>query len=197
MKTIVCYNISKLEKALPSSYKLRRISYNEKLEDWSKTRDALYFVHNDVERVTVRGGFWDTMIIYLNNGETHKALSDNVNVNDKEVLRINSNKFICPELKFNNDGYAEVTDKLTDWLLARGISKEILDSFIETYTVYDRITYYGVPTPSKTFSGFWGYSNTDLELDEREIQDVLENIDNELLREKINCILSARIFKRK
>ena len=197
MKKVICYNVDKIAEALPSSYKLRRIPCSIESEDWGKNSESLYFVHNSVEKVTIwEGTFGDSMRIYLNNGESYSAHSDNVNVDDKEMLRINSNEFISPELKFGDDNHVEATDKLTKWLVARGISKKTLKSFIETYEIYDTITYYGVPTPSK-HHGCWGYSNADLELDEREIQTALNSIKDELLREKINCILYARVFKKR
>ena len=81
------------------------------------------------------------------------------------------------------------------WLNNLGISDNSLEEIIETYTVYSIIEYPGVSTPSK-YRDSWGYSSETLKLDEREIQTVLESIEDELLREKIRCILYARIFKR-
>jgi hypothetical protein len=59
------------------------------------------------------------------------------------------------------------------------------------------IEYPGVATPIPTSTGNYAYSNTPLVLTEREIDSVLNGIEDELLRKKIDCILHARVFKRK
>jgi hypothetical protein len=53
-----------------------------------------------------------------------------------------------------------------------------------------------VPTPDFGFRN-WSYSSKPLVLKEQEIEYVLNRIEDPLLREKINLILYARVFKNK
>ena len=52
------------------------------------------------------------------------------------------------------------------------------------------------PPPSKEH-GYWSYSSATLVMDEREIEAALNDIDDELLRAKVKCVLYARVFKHK
>lgn len=202
MKVKICYNASKLEEIL-HGYELRRLPCSECSEDWDDKTSKYYFCLPKVVSIHISMGFWDTMYISMSDGSEIKAMSENVNTDDKTLLRINSNTFVSPELKINGE-WVEATNELTAWIkkYATGAENAVsLDVFLndisKQFEIYDVIEYPGVPTPSKHNDRCWGYSDTPLKLDERDIQVVLNGIEDELLRKKIECILYARVFKKR
>ena len=138
------------------------------------------------------------MDIVLDDGNTIHAHSKNVTINgNDDLVRIDCNKYISPSL-YVNGNWVEATYELRNWLNAYypNIADDMLKNISQEFTVYDVIEYPGVSTPIKHDS-YWGYSSQDLLLDEREIESVLNGIEDELLRKKIECILYARIFKKR
>ena len=70
-----------------------------------------------------------------------------------------------------------------------------LDKCKKEFNIYETIEFCGVPTPLKQH-GYWAYSSETLVMDEKEIREILDDIEDELLREKTKCILYSRVFKR-
>ena len=203
MKNKICYNITKLMKLLPN-HEFRRVNFVQEGEEYYDKGDHLSFVSPDVSSVHVWFGlFGDSMTVSLTNGEDIKLHSNNVNTHDKTLLRIGKTHYLSPELVFINKDWVEASQELIEWIhkyavLPNDVSNldEYLDQIKRSYAIEEEITYEGVPSPSK-HGGCWGYSSNPLVLRESEIDQVLSGIDDELLREKINCILHARIFKKR
>lgn len=194
MKRKICYNLEKLLTLLPG-YKLKVISTAKEDEDSAYRSSAKYFTNrDDIIDIIEFYSFWVTKVVKFADGSKISLKSSNVNVDDKTILRINTNDIISPEVTVN-ENYVEATKELLEWLHSRGISDEQLSAVEETFTIYDVIEYPGVPTPIKD-GKYWGYSSEHLKLDEREIESVLNLIEDIVLREKIKVILYARVFKK-
>ena len=193
MRTCLCYNVTELEKLL-QGYKLERIKAIIEDDDGIETSSEYHFVLSHVDHVHYYTSFFTTMIINMADGTNYEALSDNVNTSDANILRINNNDIISPKLAISNN-YVESTELLKNWLLKRGITDNMLNAISKSFTLYRTITYEGIPSISKGNHG-WVYSSIDLVLDEREIEKVLNSVEDELLREKIKSILYARVFKK-
>lgn len=203
MKNKICYNVTKLMKLLPH-HQFRRVNYVEEGDECYCKGERLLFVSPDVFSVHIwLGLFGDSMTISLTNGEEIELHSHNVNVNDTTLLRIGKTQYLSPDLIFVNNDWVEASQDLIEWIhkyavLPDDLSNldEYLDQISRSYAIEEEITYEGVSSPSK-HGGCWGYSSNPLVLRESEIDQVLSGIDDELLREKINCILHARIFKKR
>lgn len=195
MKVKICYNVEKIKAALEKNgYAFVKLPIVKESEDWGQKTERYYFAKPEVVSVDYYYGFWTSAVIKLHDGSTRTLYGPNINTKDETLLRINNNDFISPELKIN-DVWIEANDNVTNWLIDHGASMELLESSKQEFAIYETIEYFGVPTPSKSH-GYWGYSSETLVLDEKEIEEALNSIENELLRKKIECILYARVFKR-
>lgn len=195
MKQKTCYNLEGLL-ALLDGYKLKVITTGKEDEDSAYRSFAKYFTNrDDIVDIIEYYSFWTTKTVKFADGSKISLKSSNVNVDDETILRINTNDVISPEVAIN-ENYVEATKDLIEWLHARGISDDALKNIEETFNIYDTIEYPGVPTPIR-YDKYWGYSNRTLVLDEREIETVLNGIEDITLREKIKCILYARVFKKR
>lgn len=194
MKKKICYDLEKLLKIL-DGYSLKIIPTAEEDEDSSYRSFVKYFTNrDDIVDIVEYYSFWTTKVVKFVDGTQVSLKSSNVNVDDMTLLRINTNDIISPSL-IVNDNYVEASKDLLEWLHARGISDELLKNIEETFNIYDTVEYPGVPTPIR-HDNCWGYSDKALVLDEREIETVLNGIEDIVLREKIKCILYARVFKK-
>lgn len=194
MRTCLCYNVAELEKLL-QGYKLERIKAIIEDDDGIETSSEYHFVLSDVEHIHYSTSLFTSMIINMADGTKYEALSDNVNTSDTKIFRINNNIIISPKLVISSN-YVEATEVLRNWLLKRGIDDNMLNAISKRFTMYRTVTYEGIPSILKGNNG-WMYSSIDLTLDEREIEKVLNSIEDELLREKIKAILYARVFKKR
>lgn len=199
MKTKICYNLDELQKLI-TGHTLRRIDFKEESEDWGKDGSRYHFALPEIERIKVYDSVFSThMHIILKNGDDVSAYSENLgSINgNTDLVRINKNKYISPALIVNGE-WIEATDELREWLnvFYPAITDDILKNLSNEFIIYDTVEYPGVPTPIR-HSSYWGYSSRDLVLDEREIESVLNSIEDELLRKKIECILYARVFKKR
>ena len=195
VKVKICYNVEKIKKSLETNgYYLVKLPVVDESEDWCIKKDHYYFAKSEVESAEYYHSLGTSAIFRLKDGRYVRALGPNIRTNDDSVVEINNNDWFSPRLLF--DGTCiESTDIVDKWLLTHGVSQEELDSAGEEYKIYETITYEGVTTPSKKY-GCWSYSSESLILDEREIEEALNSINDELLRKKIECILYARVFKR-
>jgi hypothetical protein len=196
MKTKRCININKI---LPymNGYTLRRINTTWDDEDYCKSYSNYYIAKDEVVNnvFICAGTFSRTMILSLSNGKKVELWGNNINVHDKTLLRINETEYLSPELLVNGD-LVELTPDLIKWLTKIfKFSEYQLEELSEEFFIDEEIEYPGVCTPVKMGSG-WGYSSTPLVLRTSEIECVLNSIENEELRRKIECILTARVFKK-
>lgn len=196
MKKVICFEAKKLSKMLPG-YQLRRFGVEmEDEEGWLEDEARYYFCLPNVKAVKISSGaFWTSMYINLEDGTKITAESDNVNARDTNIIRISNNNFVSPKLNVNGD-YVESTAELVNWLLQHGATESELKKISKDFTIYEDVEYCGVPTPERSILGGWSYSSNNLILKEQEIETVLNSIEDDLLREKIECILYARVFKK-
>ena len=195
MKKCICYNIEGLLKLLPG-FELKQIRTTHESEDDEWGNKGEYYLTNkdNILRVQNYHSLFTSKTVVFNDGSKCSLYSNNVNFSDKDVLRVSKNDFISPILAIGSD-YIESTSDLEEWLNFNNVTDEMLETISSTFDVYSVITYHGVSTPSKC-GDFWGYSNEPLKLDDREIEYVLNSIEDELLRKKIECILYARVFQK-
>lgn len=196
MKTKICYDVEKIVKALKTNgYDFVKLPVIKESEDWGKRSECYYFAKPEVSAIEYYYSLWTSAKIKMKDGSDKEALGSNVNSDDKSVIRIKDNDFVSPELTVN-DTWIEAVDIVTNWLIKHGVSMESLESSKKEFTVYETVEYDGVPTPSISH-GHWAYSSNTLVLDEREIEIVLNGIEDDVLRKKIECILYAKVFKRR
>ena len=196
MRTEICYDMKALmPKLLMKGYVYGPIEISEEDEEWpSHKSQAYYFYKPSVKKVEYYYGFGTTATIELKDGRRIKGLGRNITSNVEHVS-LDDNDYISPKLNIN-DNFVKSTDVLVNWLTKRGITMEDLNNCKQEFSIYETVEYYGVPTPSKSH-GYWGYSSETLVMDEKEIETILNDIEDELLREKVKCILYARVFKHK
>ena len=203
MKQNTCYDRKKLLELLPD-YDIVQILTIDESEDEVSEGFKSYIVKKslEIEKIKSHHSFWTSVSVFLKNGESITLRSNNVNVDDGEMLRINNNNYISPSISIEEE-YILSREPLKEWLTGQGITAEQLDTISKSFDVYEIIEYPGVPTPNYypsvepfNLPAHWGYSSENLKLDEREINKVLDGIEDIVLREKIKCILYARVFKR-
>ena len=196
MKIKICYDVEKIAKALKANgYNFVKLPVIKEEEDWGKKAECYYFAKPEVSSIEYYYSLWTSAKIKMKDGSDKEAFSSNINSDDKSLVRIKDNDFVSPELTVN-DTWIEAVDTVTNWLIKHGASMDLLESSKKEFTVYETVEYEGVPTPSISH-GYWAYSSETLVLDEREIESVLDGIEDEILREKIKCILYAKVFKRR
>ena len=194
MKVKICYNVEKIKKTLEENgYYFVKLPIKEEGEDWTKNGESYYFAKSEVASVHYWHSFGTSATINLNDGKHIRSYGSNITIDDASVVPLYQNDWISPKLTYNGE-YIEATNIVDKWLIDHGISQEMLENASEEFKIYETITYEGVPTPSKSH-GYWGYSSESLVLDEREIEEALNSIEDELLRKKIECVLYARVFK--
>ena len=196
MKTKICYNVDTIKHVLEENgYYFVKLPTTEESEDWGRASEQYYFAKPEVMSIEHYHYFYTSAVMKMMDGSKYKLYDSNVNVNDETLLRIDNNDFVSPVMRMN-DVWIEATDKVTNWLLTHGATMELLKSSMHEFTTYETVEYYGVPSPA-FLHGYWSYSSETLVLNEKEIETVLNSIEDELLRKKIECILYARVFKRK
>ena len=195
MKTKLCININKL---LPhmKGYEFRRIDTTWDDEDYCSKYSKYYIAKNNVSNVTISAStFSKMMYLTFADGTEMKLWGNNINTHDTTLLRINHTEYISPELAVNGE-LVELTPDFIQWLKEIfNFTEDQLENMSEKLHIDEEIEYPGVCTPVRCGSG-WAYSSTPLVLKTSEIEIVLNSIENEELRRKIECILSARVFKK-
>lgn len=195
MKQCFCFQTDSLLKMVPN-FKIELIQTLHESEDDAKKKGEYHLTNRqDIKTIRYYHSLWTSTTVYFNDGTNQSLYADNVNSKDESLLRVNRNDFLSPAIKISGD-YVEFTNELADWLKYNGVKDSDFVEHLEQFTVYESMEYPGVSTPSK-HGKYWGYSSETLVLKEEEIKTVLDSIDDELLRKKIECILYARIFKKK
>ena len=195
MKQCFCFKTDNLLKMVPN-LKITLIPALHETEDDAHKKGEYHITNrDDITDIRYYHSLWTSTTVYFGNGTKQSLYANNVNVNDTSLVRVNQNDFLSPAIKISGD-YVEFTNELAEWLNYNGVQNSDFVEHLEQFTVYEAMEYPGVSTPSKC-GKYWGYSNETLVLKEEEIKTVLDSIEDELLRKKIECILYARIFKKK
>lgn len=196
MKTRVCISLENLQN-LDESFKIQEIETEIGSEDYKCKKLYKYVVcRYDIEKVSEYHSLWSSKHIYLNNGTKISLYPNNVNSDNVTLERILNNKNISPALKISDD-YVEITNELKTWLINYGIPEYKIESYSRKFVVSHIVEYTGIGDVEKSRGGCWCYSSSDkpMRLTEEEINIVLNGIENELLKKKIEHLLYARIFK--
>ena len=193
MKTKVCYDVHYLIPRLnKNGYEFSHLDVYEDSEDWERDTKSYYFAKPEVKKLAYYYSFGTTASIYLSDGTKIRGLGNNVTTKEPHV-KLHNNDYVSPRLVVS-DNWVESTEDVMAWLLNHGITNAELEACKQEFTIYETIEYCGVCTPLK-YDDSWAWSSETLILDEKEIETVLNDIEDELLREKIRCILYARVFK--
>ncbi len=195
MKTSIMYNtVALLEELAQEGYDFIKLPIKKESEDDCKESFGYYFAKPEVDRISYWYSMGETAVIYMKDGRGIQGLGKYVISDRKDWVELYNNDYVSPPLKYNGK-YIESTEQLDVWLLSHGVSQETLEDCSHQETIYETIKYEGVPTPRRSY-GNWAYSSETLVLDEREIEEALHDIQDDLLRKKIECVLYARVFKR-
>ena len=195
MKQCFCFKTDNLLKMVPN-FRIVLIQTLHESEDETHKKGEYHLANrDDIKDIRYYHSLWTSTTVYFNDGTNQSLYANNVNTKDESLLRVNRNNFLSPAIKISGD-YVEFTNELAEWLNHNGVQNSDFVEHLEQFTVYESMEYPGVSTPSKC-GKHWGYSSETLVLKEEEIKTVLDSIEDELLRKKIECILYARVFKKK
>lgn len=195
MKQCFCFKTDNLLKMVPN-FRIVLIQTLHESEDETHKKGEYHLANrDDIKDIRYYHSLWTSTTVYFNDGTNQSLYANNVNTKDESLLRVNRNNFLSPAIKISGD-YVEFTNELAEWLNHNGVQNSDFVEHLEQFTVYESMEYPGVSTPSKC-GKHWGYSSETLVLKEEEIKIVLDSIEDELLRKKIECILYARVFKKK
>ena len=198
----ICYKTKNLLALIPN-YELKSIKthyYDEDIGDYDK--EDFYIVNNryKIEKIKISYGLFSPSV-YVNfvdfkdNSCNHIQLfSENVNSNDNTLIRIHNNSIISPKL-ISSEGYIEATASLVEWLKNLSVSEDSLNKINEEFDVYRTIEYFGVPNVYVDEKNRVWNTSENLVLNEKDINTVLDGIEDKNLRAKIKQILYARVFK--
>ena len=193
------YSIETLQEKIPG-FRLIEITNHQYDEDNGDYRTEEFRLTNqsNIERLHTSYGFgrWESVEYIDEDGNKHKV--HNVKFSGEPVDTIKVRDILSPRLKIHDRKYIEKTSEFVTWLEYIKADIEELDKDAIEIKHYDQIEYAGISDVSICkHGGYFSYSSENLVLDEREIESVLNGIDDILLRKKIESILYARVFKRR
>lgn len=175
--------------------------------DGEKSTVEWYFAKANVKSIDYWYVFGERAQINLGKSSPTSIRADADNVATYDYAgnmhpKLSNNDYISPRLS-RSDDYIGNNEKVQNWLLSHGCTPEDLNLATYEQTIYESVTYPGVPTPYLSNAGinncevssYFLYDTEDLVLDEREIEVVLNSIQDKVLKEKIKLILYARVFK--
>lgn len=196
MITKVGYNVDKLMKLFPC-YRLKQIETISESEENYDQGNVWYISYPEITQVkNWYGCFSTSQTVYSEQGEEAHAQSKNVNRDDISLLRINELIQISPALKFITRDYVEMTQELIDWINMYAYTdgediNKILDDAQKEFEIDEITTFKGCCTPSSN-GNYWSYCTTqDLQLSGVEKKIMLDSINDELLRKKLECIFKC------
>lgn len=200
MNTRVGYNIKVLRDKLFPCHVFKQILTEHDSEEHYREERAWYLAYPELTRVRFyHSCFSDSQTLYSDEGEELHALSKNVNSYDKAIHRINKLRRISPKLVMIDEVYAEATPELVEWLHTYFVTDymvegETVDSILSAASITFRIDYTvefkGVWTPIQDERGGWYHSSKDLQLSGKEVETILDQIEDETLSKKIEAILN-------
>lgn len=195
MKKALCYKKDDLLALLPGFLLMKIKTIHEDEDDYNERQEYHITNRPDIKEIYQYHSLFTSTTVKYQDGATERLYSNNINPKEN-WLRLNKNHFLSPRVSVSANHIAAENDLIV-WLKFNGVTEEALEQITDSYTLYHMIEYPGVSTPVKsTITHGWAYSSELLVLDEREIETVLNSIEDELLRKKIECILYADVFKR-
>ena len=198
MNTRIGYNIKVLVDKLFPCHVLKQIQTEHDSEEHYREERAWYITYPEYNRVRFyHSCFSDSQTIYSDEGEEIYARSSNVNSYDKSIVRINQIKGISPQLTMIDEAYAEATKELSEWIFSnycdancKGESiEDILNAISMPFTLDRTLEFEGVWSPVKSGGG-WASSSKSLQMNGVEIDTILRDIDDILLRKKVEALIN-------
>lgn len=196
----ICYKTENILALIPN-YELKSIKTHYYDEDGDYDKEDFYIVNSryKIEKIEISYGIFSSVYVDFvdfkdNSCNYIQLFSENVNSNDNTLIRIHNNSIISPKLIYSN-GYIEATESLIKWLKNLGVSEDSLNKIGEEFDVYNTIEYIGVPDVYVDEKNHVWNTSENLVLNEKDINTVLDGIEDKNLRAKIKHILYARVFK--
>ena len=204
MKTCILYPIDKILNALPS-WRIVEVNvkyYDEDSGDYTK-RETRITNQPEIIGISSSWCFGRADRVYFKDAEGNEKLAESMKYSDDDTNpnRIKARDVISPKVKVVDETFIEMNNEIKAWLEYQKVNLSEISKYAKEITLYYDITYTGVPDVSiyqhEGCKPYFGYSSNDLVLNEKEIETALNSIDDILLREKIKCILEARVFKKR
>lgn len=192
----ICYKTKNLLSLIPN-YELKSIKTHYYNEDGDYDKEEFYLVNNNykIKRITTTcSPFCFGPTVYFEDNSCVELFYENVNSEDDTLIRVHNNSIISPKL-ISSEGYIEATAPLIKWLKNLSVSEDSLNKINEEFDVYRTIEYFGVPNVYVDEKNRVWNTSENLVLNEKDINIVLDGIEDKNLRAKIKQILYARVFK--
>lgn len=122
MRAIKLISISEILEKL-TSMKLKKIKTIFDYEDGAEVSQLYYFTSLDnIEKITISSYLWTTIKVKLSDSEeTIEIFSDNINSEDKSLLREYTNNILSPSFNIKDDSII-VNREIERWLNNLGIT---------------------------------------------------------------------------
>lgn len=142
MKEYICYKADELLKLLGKGFKIINEKVEDSFSDWvtgdveSEQVNNFYITNKDnIERIEEWSSLWSETALYLKDGTKLALYSDNINSDDKNLLRINENNFFSPSFERQSE-YILADSNLNQWLLYNGVSQDQLYQITKKFKLY-------------------------------------------------------------
>lgn len=185
------YRENELIKLLKSDFKVICINSKYHYDDYSTTEENYYITNrNDIDTIDEWNGLWTAVNVKFTDGSKVELLSDNVNGNDKLLLRVTKNNFLSPAFRKRGE-HIQVSQGLVDWLVYNEVTKEQLDSITDTFEMYPKYVFENIKHPVIEDGKVRGYTTANLELSEDIIDTALNDIQDIEMRLKLEAIIKS------
>ena len=200
MNKRIGYNVKALVDKLFPCHVFKQILTEHDSEEHYREERAWYISYPELNRVRFyHSCFSDSQTLYSDEGEELHALSKNVNSDDPSIHRINKLRRISPKLVMIDEVYAEATPELIEWIHTYFVTDymvdgetvdSILSAISRTFKIDYTVEFEGVWTPVSHDRGGWFHSSKSLQLSGKEIDTILDQIEDELLSKKVEAIFN-------
>lgn len=197
MKEYICYKSDELLNLLGSAFRIINEEVEDSFSDWvtgdidSEQIKNFYITNKDnIQKIEEWHSLWNEIDIYLKDGSEIKLHSDNINTDDKDLLRISENNFFSPSFE-RQSNYILANSELSQWLLYNGILQEQLDQITKKIQIYPTYVFKGVNEPLIKNGKVCGYYGHYLKISEDKIDSALADIKDAEMRLKIEVIVKS------
>ena len=192
-----CYKVKELLELLGNDFRIINEKVEENWCDWccggndvEKTNKFYLTKRNDIKEIVEWHGLWLDIVVKLLDETSLKLHSSNINSDDKTLLRINTNNFLSPAFKRQND-YILANKDLDEWLLYNGVTEEGLDAIVVEFCLYPTFVYKDIYEPIIRNEEITGSYCTSMKIKENEIDKALKDIKDVQMRLKIERVLKS------
>lgn len=158
--------------------------------DNEKTNKFYITNRNDIQEIEEWNGLWNEIVIRLSDNTKYKLHSNNVNSDDKNLMRIINNNFLSPSFQ-KQDEYILANGELDQWLLYNGVSQDSLDYITISFKIYPTYIYKNIYEPIIKGGKICGCYGQEMEMTEDKIDMALSDIRDIDMRLKIERVLKS------